>query len=245
MSWGAGAGGAAEDAGTALDALLDRYTLDLKPRYCLKLRRRLGSLDASVDYLFGEPRGGGLSLTLKSAGPWKRERWWDKVYVNPAHTDLRLYTRKIQVGVLKLQAVLGYDWHRNRGGVSWRISTAWTRSVQSLERKESIQISDQVEIKPHWSLDYSMPAMEGEVGTEQEAVDVDYGFCHFSIPQVDAIVRLDDALMGGGLSGSDAPSSPPWGGGMDYEAGISTEDEGGRAGGGGVGGRGGVGDGYL
>ena len=245
MSWGAGAGGAAEDAGTALDALLDRYTLDLKPRYCLKLRRRLGSLDASVDYLFGEPRGGGLSLTLKSAGPWKRERWWDKVYVNPAHTDLRLYTRKIQVGVLKLQAVLGYDWHRNRGGVSWRLSTAWTRSVQSLERKESIQISDQVEIKPHWSLDYSMPAMEGEVGTEQEAVDVDYGFCHFSIPQVDAIVRLDDALVGGGLSGRGPPGSPLWGGGRDYEAGISSEDEGGRAGGGGGGRRGGVGDGYL
>ena len=244
MSWGASAGAAAEDAGTALDALLDRYTLDLKPRYCLKLRRRLGSLDASLDYLFGEePRGGGLSLTLKSARPWKRERWWDKVYVNPAHTDLRLYTRKIGVGVLKLQAVLGYDWLRNRGGVSWRISTAWTRSVQSLERKESIQISDQVEIKPHWSLDYSMPAMEGEVGTEQEAVDVDYGFCHFSIPQVDAIVRLDDALLGGGLYGGDPPGSPPWGGGGGYGAGISSDDEGGRADGGAGGGGGG--GGYL
>lgn len=206
-SWGA----EAEAAGSALDALLDRYTLELRPRYCLKLRKRLGTLDASVDYLFGEPKGGGLSLTLKSFGPWKRERWWDKVYVNPANTDLRLYTRKIQIGVLKLQAVLGYDWHRNRGGVSWRLSTAWTRSVQSLERKESIQVSDHVEIKPHWSLDYSMPAMEGEMGTGQEAVDVDYGFCHFSIPQVDAIVRLDDALeetlLGGGRSGGVGSSS--------------------------------------
>ena len=83
------------------------------------------------------------------------------------------------------------DLARRRAGLSWRVSTAWTQTLQSMERKESIPLNDHVEVKPHWAVDFSLPAMEGEMGAGGDPLDMDLGYCHMSVPQVDVICRLD------------------------------------------------------
>lgn len=94
-------GGRSEDV---LDQLLERYTLDVRPKWCAKLRKRCGSLDVSVDYLLGEPaRLQGLSVAVKSFGAYKKLRWWDKVQWDVGNGDARLYTKKIPMGILRLQ----------------------------------------------------------------------------------------------------------------------------------------------
>ena len=94
-------GGRSEDV---LDQLLERYTLDVRPKWCAKLRKRCGSLDVSVDYLLGEPaRLQGLSVAVKSFGAYKKLRWWDKVQWDVGTGDARLYTKKVPMGILRLQ----------------------------------------------------------------------------------------------------------------------------------------------
>ena len=233
-------GGRSEDV---LDQLLERYTLDVRPKWCAKLRKRCGSLDVSVDYLLGEPaRLQGLSVAVKSFGAYKKLRWWDKVQWDVGNGDARLYTKKIPMGILRLQvsarprcplppgpaapglgsfatrhppsawfrsrpagcrptapdaagsplqAIAGVDLAHRRAGLSWRVSTAWTQTLQSMERKESIPLNDHVEVKPHWAVDFSLPAMEGEMGAGGDPLDMDLGNCHMSVPQVDVICRLD------------------------------------------------------
>jgi len=97
-----------------------------------------------------------------------------KVVVTPQHSDIRMFTPAIEMGVFRLQFAVGCDWHKRAFGFSWRCKTKWTRGPK-LQRSFKHHKSDNLEVTSFWNLRSELPTMGGQVGVGSMPIQTDIG----------------------------------------------------------------------
>jgi len=104
-----------------------------------------------------------LPLPARQIKPGRRARearntWWQQVLITPEERDVRLFTNRIDVGPLRLQAVLGHDFVVNRTGVRWRVSLPWDPAFKKQQWKTK---KGPLEAGMCWDLVQTAPSLEG------------------------------------------------------------------------------------
>ncbi|BDA47738.1 hypothetical protein COCOBI_10-5890 [Coccomyxa sp. Obi] len=177
-----------------LDDFLTRYTASFNPEYCLKLRKSVGVVSIRANrYLAGYRDR--WAFVVKPSDE-ERQKWLHKLTLEPAYCIARLSTAKLKVwDILRLQVVAQYDWEYQRPSLQWKVTSKWSRGPGKLGRREKLRSArlPSVELHPHWRVDLHMPEVEGQLGLGNggEAVSVDKGHCHITVPKMEMVVSLD------------------------------------------------------
>ncbi|KAK9867524.1 hypothetical protein WJX84_009304 [Apatococcus fuscideae] len=186
-----------------LEELLERYTFTVRPELCLKLRKRTQRLQLGLN-LSRWRDSNHCSLVLK---PEKPEAWLRKVTLSSYQHRLELSTKKFHFGndLLTFSAVAGLDLEQRKPSLNWKFSTRWSLGTFKIGRKEKFPLGPAAEFRPRWKLDFSAPQVEGAMGGDgDQAVQVDQGHAHLSIPRMEIKLQLDDALQWRRSRGSSA-----------------------------------------
>ncbi|GAB4815281.1 hypothetical protein N2152v2_002327 [Parachlorella kessleri] len=82
------------------------------------------------------------------------------------------------------------------GTFTLRLATKWDINAGEIKRKKLIPLTDGAEGRIHWSVNYSMPSLEGNVGNEQVGEHrAELGHAHFSIPKVELVAWPQQLLQ--------------------------------------------------
>ncbi|CAL8471801.1 g11343 [Coccomyxa elongata] len=177
-----------------LDDFLARYTASFNPEYCIKLRKSVASVSIRANRYSGGYRDR-WAFVVKPSDE-ERQKWLHKLTLEPAYCIARVSTAKLKVwDILRLQVVAQYDWEYQRPSLQWKVTSKWSRSAGKLGRREKLRSTrlPSVELHPHWRVDLHMPEVEGQLGLGNggEAVSVDKGHCHITVPKMEMVVSLD------------------------------------------------------
>ena len=134
-------------------------------------------------------------MTLKPAqemidkGGWKGSCFGSvqKLLVVTTHSQVALFSKKINLKWLRLQFVAGYNWSKNKATLDYRITTKWSEGAR-IKRKERVDLVPNLLLASvKWNMDFQLPDIEGHLGNEgnNDPVDVQFGRLDFSIDQID------------------------------------------------------------
>jgi len=174
-----------------LDQILENYNFICHPEVRVKLKHELNN----------------YALGLAVAKPWTHRprvrftvkpleersalaRMVQKVLLVPTHAQVCVFSRKLQLGWLRLQFMAGYNWSRQRPTLDYRVTTKWSDGAR-FKRKERYSVGDSVLLRAKWNMDLHLPDMEGHLGAddlELDPIDVDFGRLDFEISQVDLVI---------------------------------------------------------
>ncbi|KAI8103714.1 hypothetical protein M9435_005048 [Picochlorum sp. BPE23] len=172
-----------------VDELLKRFTLDYVPKYSLKLRDRKGSLITGVDFSCNS-RGNDrvLSFVVK---PASAEKWWRRVRVT--HTgNISLRSRKLTWWVFAVDLQGEVNPITRAKDVSFRVATAWDVTGGRYQNKKKLKVTDGIEGRVHWSINYDLPELSGhfrsnDVDTVND-MNASLGYAHAEISRVELAV---------------------------------------------------------
>lgn len=141
-----------------LDELLQRFTLDCRPDCTLKLRNKVGPvvLGADLTYATATSNGSG-SLVVKPSSltaPWRRLKM-------DSSGTLTLRSRKLSWWVFTLDLHGHTNPFKKTTDLSFRVATKWDISAGEIKKKRKVPLTEGAEGRVHWSVNYSMPAIEG------------------------------------------------------------------------------------
>lgn len=132
------------------------------------------------------------TLVVKPAdrnSPWRRL----KVDRNGTFT---LRSRKLSWWVFTLDLHGHANPFKGTRNLSYRLATKWDINAGEIKRKKLIPLTDGAEGRIHWSVNYSMPSLEGNVGNEQVGEHrAELGHAHFSIPKVELVAWPQQLLQ--------------------------------------------------
>jgi hypothetical protein len=109
-----------------------------------------------------------------------------KVLLVTTHSQLALFSKKINMKWLRLQFVAGYNWTKQKATLDYRITTKWSEGAR-IKRKEGVEIVPNLLLASvKWNMDFALPDIEGHLGNEgNDPVDVQFGRLEFQIDQID------------------------------------------------------------
>ncbi|GAX77466.1 hypothetical protein CEUSTIGMA_g4910.t1 [Chlamydomonas eustigma] len=183
-----------------LDKLLENYNFECNPELRLKFIQQLPSCALGLCLAKPWEQNPRIRITIKPSGKADEgiKRVVQKLLIIPTHSQAALFSSKIQLGWLRLQGVVGYNWRTKKPSLDYRVSTKWNDGPR-VGKKERIRIGNNIGINCKWNLVAHFPDMEGHIGIEDdnaEVVDVDWGHLYFKIPQVDLVLHSPVSLWG-------------------------------------------------
>lgn len=110
-----------------------------------------------------------------------------KLLLVTTHSQIALFSKKINMKWLRLQFVAGYNWSKNKASLDYRITTKWSDGAR-IKRKERVElVPDRLLASAKWNMDFALPDIEGHLGSNghNDPVDVQFGRLDFSIDQLD------------------------------------------------------------
>lgn len=174
-----------------LNDLSDNYVFDLRPEYRLKARKKLQLATVGVNY---EANARQYELIAKRGRDAKMPLWKaiEKVVVTPQQTEVRVYSSKLEYGVLALQCVYGHEWTSGQNGFQWRVTTGWDLTPTSVGRKAALpKVLPMVNTSVRWDVSIEkMPDVGGAMGTGYPGFDYDLGKFRFTLPRLQATLKL-------------------------------------------------------
>ncbi|KAL4422544.1 hypothetical protein ABPG75_008741 [Micractinium tetrahymenae] len=175
---------------STLAELLERFTIDAKPECTIKLRGRAGPLVVGADltHVTGTKSNVG-ALVIKPSRP---DRWWRRLRVDNSGT-LMLRSRKLHWWLFTLDVIGHANPLTRTFDLSYRVATKWDVARGEYRNKKRFELGEEAEARAHWTISYSLPAIEGSMGTAAQRsmsreVHADVGCAHLSIPRVELVV---------------------------------------------------------
>ncbi|KAI3430283.1 hypothetical protein D9Q98_004879 [Chlorella vulgaris] len=175
---------------STLADLLERFTVDAQPECTLKLRTKTGPFVVGADLTRVTAVGSNTAaLVIK---PSRSGQLWRRLRIDNSGT-MTLRSRKLQWWLFTLD-VIGHANPLSRSfDLTYRLATKWDISRGEYRNKRRYDVSPKTEARAHWSISYSLPAVEGSLGAAaQQAVSrevhADVGYAHLSIPRVELVV---------------------------------------------------------
>ncbi|KAL6764036.1 hypothetical protein V8C86DRAFT_2480865 [Haematococcus lacustris] len=175
-----------------VDQLLENYNFTCHPEVRIKFKQQLRQYMLGIAVAKPWHNRTRVRLTAKPVLEGSRlSSVVQKLLVVPTHSQVCLFSRKLQWRWLRLQFMAGYNWARMKPTLDYRLSTKWNDGG-SIKHKERYQVMDNLLLRCKWNMNLHLPDMEGHLGADDldlEPVDLDIGHLDFDICQVDLVVH--------------------------------------------------------
>ncbi|PRW20457.1 hypothetical protein C2E21_8951 [Chlorella sorokiniana] len=197
---------------STLADLLERFTVEAQPDCTLKLRSAAGPvvLGADLTRVMAAKTNTAALVIKPSSG---EVAWWRRLRIDNSGT-LTLRSRKLSWWLLTLDITGHANPFSKSFDLSYRVATKWDVTKGEYRNKKRMQLSDNMEARAHWTISYSLPAIEGSMGTAarhiNREVHADVGYAHLDIPRLELVVwprgkpaaTADSGSNGGSGSGA-------------------------------------------
>jgi len=123
--------------------------------------------------------------------PASTERWWRRVRVT--HTgNISLRSRKLTWWVFALDLQGEVNPMTKAKDVSFRVATAWDVAGGRYQNKKKVKVTDGVEGRVHWSINYDLPELSGHFRSNDldtvNDMNASLGYAHAEISRVELAV---------------------------------------------------------
>lgn len=117
------------------------------------------------------------------------DAWVKKVTLAPALNTFHVFTPALEIGCLRLNVAIGYNWERRAMCGSWRVKTKWTRNSK-IHRRVEVFKRDKYEMTTHWNVKQELPQMGGEITRGQSRVKSDIGKFQLDLSRIKFVFRI-------------------------------------------------------
>ncbi|GMH36028.1 hypothetical protein BSKO_03896 [Bryopsis sp. KO-2023] len=175
-----------------LRELQKRYKVDVRPRTCqFRVTKTLtcgGTLEGykmSMDVLRHRNHNPYVAFEMKPGG----DPWIKKVTLTPALHHFHVFTPALEIGCLRLNVAVGYNWERRALCGSWRVKTKWTRNSK-IHRRVEVFKKEKCEMTTHWNVKQELPQMGGEITRGESRVKSDIGKFQLDLSRLKFVLRI-------------------------------------------------------
>ncbi|CAD7695269.1 unnamed protein product [Ostreobium quekettii] len=145
-----------------LEEIQRNYRANLRPALVqLRLSRIFSGLKISADALLPAESTPHLALTMSAAK--KTNKYVKKIVVAPALGRLQAFTPSMEIGWLRLQFAVMYDWKNGRWDLSYRAKTKWSKGSKIAHKFQHMN-SEKLSLSSDWSLRQEFPQVGGSMG---------------------------------------------------------------------------------
>ena len=106
--------------------------------------------------------------------------------------DISLRSRKLHWWVFTLDLQGEVNPITKTKDVSFRVATAWDVASGRYQNKKKIQVTDGIEARVHWNVNYDLPEVSGHFSSKDDATVNDMhaslGYAHAEISKVDVSI---------------------------------------------------------
>ncbi|KAI7839112.1 hypothetical protein COHA_007117 [Chlorella ohadii] len=175
---------------STLADLLERFTVEAQPDCTLKLRSAAGPLVLGADLTrVMAAKTNTAALVIKPSSG--EAAWWRRLRIDNSGT-LTLRSRKLSWWLFTLDVTGHANPFSKSFDLSYRVATKWDVTKGEYRNKKRLQLNDDIEARAHWTISYSLPAIEGSMGTAARHINremhADVGYAHLDIPRLELVV---------------------------------------------------------